>query len=239
MDGESKLKGDNVTASPPPRQPETGGVSTANSGAPAQPAAQSFDGTVVKPIKELEKARFDAALIEPLEKRRENVGTGALNKPEIPAVDLLLATVGQRGASVIPTYTRVPAARKNTSMTFGRYIWRIELCGIGPGIPPLGFDIIDDAVIGRGRQSDIDLGVFGASNRGVSRRHAMLRPTALHLHLIDLGSTNGTYFNSVRLAHSATRPIGHDDVITLGALSFAVKIVESPVDAARRLNNRP
>ena len=233
------IKGDNVTAPLPPRQSGAGGDLPTNNRAPGQPATPSFDGTMVKPLTELEKARFDAALIEPLEKRHENLGTGALNKPEVPAIDLLLMTIGQRGTSVVTAYSRIPAAKKIANSTFGRFMWRIELCGLGPGIQPVGFDILDDVVIGRGRQADIDLGMFGASNRGVSRRHAMLRPTALHLHLIDLGSTNGTYFNSVRLAYSATRPIGHDDVITLGALSFAIKIVDSPPDAARRLKDRP
>jgi hypothetical protein len=238
MDGEFNLENAKNDATQPPHQGAAKSGSGVQNPAAGASTVTGIRSTRVKSLTELEKARFDAALLEPLEKRSEGRVTGMLNKPEKPSVELLFLTLGQRRTDLAQTYIPLPEPRSSTNPALGLFAWRIELCGLGPGIQPLGFDILDDVVIGRGRQADIDLGPYGASRCGMSRRHAMLRPTALNLHLIDLGSTNGTYYNSVPLGRAATRPIGHDDVITLGVLSFAIRIVDSPLDMARRLDNR-
>ena len=109
--------------------------------------------------------------------------------------------------------------------------WRIELLGLGAGIEPLGLDILGDAVIGRGRIADqpidLDLDPYGAVEQGVSRRHALLRPTADQLYLIDLGSTNGTMRNGESLRPGITCALSQNDLIVLGQLSFRLRIIGS------------
>lgn len=107
--------------------------------------------------------------------------------------------------------------------------WRIELYGLGPNVGPVGLDICGDVVLGRGGQSndgpDFDLTPYKAGEQGVSRRHAMLRPSASKLYLIDMQSTNGTRCNSVLV--SGARALAHNDTISLGNLTFQIKIIDS------------
>jgi pSer/pThr/pTyr-binding forkhead associated (FHA) protein len=103
--------------------------------------------------------------------------------------------------------------------------WRIEINGLGPGIPPQGVDVCGDVVLGRSAQNvDVDLTPFHAVEHGVSRRHAMLRPSSSKLYLIDLGSTNGTRCNSVVV--SGARALQHLDTISLGGLTFQLRIID-------------
>jgi len=111
--------------------------------------------------------------------------------------------------------------------------WRIELHGLGPGIAPLGLDICDDVIVGRGSgmedSPDLDLNPYEAFKMGISRHHMMLRPSRSQLYMIDLHSTNGTYYNSLRLSSGKAQPLQHEDTIGLGKLTFSVKIIASPV----------
>src|SRR5439155_15615621 len=113
-----------------------------------------------------------------------------------------------------------------------RCCWRIELHGLGSTAAPLGYDIYADAILGRADDSPsdnlINLEPYHGLLRGVSRRHAMLRPTQSTLFLLDLDSSNGTYCNALRLATSAVRALSDGDTISLGDLAFQVKIIDSP-----------
>lgn len=186
------------------------------------------DSTLSESLSELEQAQLHTALIEPVENHHARAGMGILKDGERSTANLLSLGVGDRGADFVPQYIPCPDPNTHRTAAFGLFGWRIELCGLGPGTQPLGFDILDDAILGRGRTADIDFDPYRAADCGVSRRHALLRPTALHLFLIDLGSVNGTCINSVSLGHAATRAVEHNDVIVLGALSFALKIVDGP-----------
>lgn len=110
--------------------------------------------------------------------------------------------------------------------------WRLEMHGLAPKAEPLGIDIIGDVVLGRGESGpnapDLDLSVYDALEHGVSRRHALLRPSSNHLFIIDLGSTNGTMINAIPLGAGVARPLMSDDTITLGRLTFTLKIIDGP-----------
>lgn len=108
-------------------------------------------------------------------------------------------------------------------------VWRIELHGLAAS--PMGFDIYADTVIGRGAGAggpDLDLSPYRALELGVSKRHAMLRPTGKQLFLIDLVSNNGIRINSAPLPVGRAYPLKHNDSINLGGLSFQVKIIGAP-----------
>lgn len=129
-------------------------------------------------------------------------------------------------------YRKVPINIGTAELPHDTPRWRIELDGLGPGVEPMGLDVIGDTVIGRGRVgtevSDLDFDLYGALEQGVSRRHAMLRPTSNHLYVIDLGSTNGTMHNGIPLGPGVARALKHNDTLTLGRFSFTIKIIDGP-----------
>jgi FHA domain-containing protein len=186
--------------------------------------------TMVISAIDLERARLQAALIQRLEEKATKDITTTLGKSHGPGLEILLLPVGQRRMNLVEDYRPLPAIKAATDQAEKMCNWRIELYGFGQGAPPIGFDIQGDVVLGRGADADIDFDPYGAARYGVSRRHALLRPTSMHLYLIDLQSTNGTFYNSVPLGRAAARCIAHEDVITLGTLSFAIKIVDSPLE---------
>jgi FHA domain-containing protein len=129
-------------------------------------------------------------------------------------------------------YRKLPISMGTAELPKDVPRWRIEIEGLGPAVEPIGLDILGDAVMGRGRvgtqPADLDLDQFGALEQGVSRRHALLRPTANHLYIIDLGSTNGTLHNGLPLGPGIARSLKHNDAVTLGRLSFTVKLIDGP-----------
>lgn len=111
-------------------------------------------------------------------------------------------------------------------------IWRIELHGLAPNCEALGFDVMGDITLGRnandGCHVDIPLDAFGAAANGVSRVHAMLRPTRNCLYLLDLDSMNGTFYNAMRLGPGVVHSVKNEDTITLGSFSFTIRIIDCP-----------
>jgi hypothetical protein len=69
---------------------------------------------------------------------------------------------------------------------------------------------------------DIDLSRFGAAERGVSREHARLEFRDGHLFLVDLGSTNGSFFRGERLAPNQPQMLRRGDEFILGRLAVQV-----------------
>ena len=65
---------------------------------------------------------------------------------------------------------------------------------------------------------DIDLMEYGAREKGVSRRHAMLCRISNRPSIMDLKSTNGTYLNGVRLEPDKPRILRDGDEICFGKM---------------------
>src|SRR5262249_16794713 len=77
-------------------------------------------------------------------------------------------------------------------------------------------DVTDDLLIGRkdnggGIFPDVDLGLDGGYDAGVSRRHAILSYQDGIYRIEDLGSANGTFINSRRLASQTATPLASGD----------------------------
>ena len=73
-----------------------------------------------------------------------------------------------------------------------------------------------------GIQPDIDLTVYGAQERGVSRAHARLHLAQGQLYVTDLYSANGTRIRGERIEPEQPYPLNHDDEFMLGALAIRV-----------------
>jgi pSer/pThr/pTyr-binding forkhead associated (FHA) protein len=87
----------------------------------------------------------------------------------------------------------------------------------------------DEFTLGRSSEGqpimpDVDLTAFNAYANGVSRLHCVIKKVNSKTFVMDLGSSNGTYHNRVRLSPHAEIPINHGDVITLGKLKIQVLI---------------
>jgi hypothetical protein len=94
--------------------------------------------------------------------------------------------------------------------------------------------VVGDVVLGVVRQNDVvpdlDLRLYLAEEKGVSRRHAVLRPAPDALYLIALQSTNGTRLNGVLVNVGNAMPLQDGDMITLGALSLIMRILPGRQD---------
>ncbi|MFN8570296.1 MAG: FHA domain-containing protein [Kouleothrix sp.] len=132
-------------------------------------------------------------------------------------------SLGQRGLtgdlidapSVAPAPVAMPAGPQITLviMNSGR---RISL------------DIADDLLIGRkdnarGIFPDIDLGLDGGYDSGVSRRHAILACSNGAYSVEDLGSANGTFVNGRRLAPQLATRLSSGDELKCGTLLMRVE----------------
>lgn len=96
----------------------------------------------------------------------------------------------------------------------------------------LGIDLYGDIVLGRGESRPgriiLDLDPYGAQHMGVSREHAMLRPTATKLYVIDQGSTNGTTINGSISGRGVASSVKDDDIVNLAKMMVMIKVVKEP-----------
>jgi hypothetical protein len=148
------------------------------------------------------------------------------NNSILTASELPFGTVG-----TATTYLSLPARLADSAQ--GHTLkWRIELHGLSRDLGPVGIDIVGDVILGRGGGAsggpDLDLDPYGAFDTGVSRQHALLRPSRHALYLIDLNSTNGTWHNALRLGSGTTRSLANNDTITLGRLTFTIRLISLP-----------
>jgi hypothetical protein len=101
--------------------------------------------------------------------------------------------------------------------------WRIEIAFDGLGVAPLRLEIVGPVVIGRGQDADLCLASYDALFHGISRRHAMLRPSGRALYFLDLSSSNGTRINGVDVRSDMAYTVQVADVIRLGTLTLVVR----------------
>jgi hypothetical protein len=71
---------------------------------------------------------------------------------------------------------------------------------------------------------DVDLSPYNAYANGVSRLHAAIKLVNDRVVVVDLGSSNGTYLNGIRLSPYIETPVSHGDLIYLGKLKIQVLI---------------
>jgi hypothetical protein len=69
-----------------------------------------------------------------------------------------------------------------------------------------------------GEEPDLDLTPFGAPDKGVSRRHALIDTLEATPTLVDMGSSNGTFVNGQKLTPNQPCALHDGDEIRLGKL---------------------
>jgi len=122
---------------------------------------------------------------------------------------------------------------KHNARTDG-HPWQILLELVGDTMQPQAFAIYGDVVVGSNTQEDPDLDInlvnWHGYNRGVSRRHAMLRPSRHKLFILDLRSTNGTHINGLPLGVGWAYALQDSDLITLAQLHLRFRLYRAPAD---------
>jgi pSer/pThr/pTyr-binding forkhead associated (FHA) protein len=86
--------------------------------------------------------------------------------------------------------------------------------------------IIGRASEGQSLLPDIDLGPFQAFEAGVSRLHATLRVTSDGVIITDLGSSNGTSINGLKIEPQVPYRLTNGDVVSLGKLKIEIIVSE-------------
>ena len=150
-----------------------------------------------------------ASLIAPTSRRET---TAALNKAASPG-----------GPPVVeestPLVVNAPGARTGPT---------VALVVINSG-RRIMLDPADDLLVGRkdnqrGIYPDVDLGLDGGYDSGVSRRHAIISAQDGGFVVEDLASANGTFVNGRRLQAEAPAPIRHGDELKFGTLILRFEI---------------
>lgn len=104
-----------------------------------------------------------------------------------------------------------------------------------PQMPePLKVRLENTIVLGRivegdVQQPDVDLGVYGAEEFGVSRRHLSMHTEDNRLWITDLESGNGSFVNGERLKPNEPYPLAHGDTLQIGRLRLETQVVVSPM----------
>jgi hypothetical protein len=140
-------------------------------------------------------------------------------------------TFGAGAKAKVERYVQLPVARPGRDKDAADAIWRLALISSNSRHDPLGLEIHGDVVVGRAAPDiapDLDLIGYDGEEYGVSRRHAIFRPTRTHLYLIDLHSTNGTYHNGFRLSSGKAQELTDNDFISFGKLHFTISLVRQP-----------
>jgi hypothetical protein len=131
-------------------------------------------------------------------------------------------------------FCRLPQKSKKLPAKEAATSWRIVLISLNSQRDPLAIEVYDKITVGRtiGKQAvDLDLSPFLALELGVSRVHATLEPTDEVLLLHDQDSTNGTFRNFKSIVTGSPQKIENNDILSLGALNFQVKIIRYPEGA--------
>jgi FHA domain len=143
----------------------------------------------------------------------------------------------------------VPARHNETTMSLGQRPPTDELGDADPVFVPapepketgptltlvimnsgrqIKLDVSEDLLIGRkdnarGIFPDVDLGLDGGYDAGVSRRHAILSHKDNVYRVEDLGSANGTFVNGRRLAPQTATQLADGDEVKCGTLLVRVE----------------
>lgn len=84
------------------------------------------------------------------------------------------------------------------------------------GVVKTSRDVPDDAIyIGSGAENDLPI-----QDSSLSKSHARMLDNGAGWSLMDLGSTNGTYVNGMKVEVGVPQPLKGGDIVTLGRMSF-------------------
>ncbi len=128
------------------------------------------------------------------------------------------------GISDTAEMMRAVVASAGTSKFTDDMVLRLEIEGATTPILlfPKKETVIGRRDTGTNTMPDVDLSMYAGYRMGVSRRHAVIRLRNSEIEIFDLGSSNGTWVNGVRLPAHQTRQLRDGDEIALGKMTMRV-----------------
>jgi hypothetical protein len=156
----------------------------------------------------------------------DNCGTNLMTgrQPIVGTRDLVREQEARKEDKILDT-SETKAVESAGSSTFtDDMVLRVEVEG---GTTPMLVYPKQEIILGRrdpttGGMPDVDLTAYAGYRMGVSRRHAAIRLQDKHLHLSDLGSSNGTFINGTRLSAHRPYQLRDGDEIRLGQMVMKV-----------------
>lgn len=133
------------------------------------------------------------------------------------------------------TYSPPAKLRPPLMFTTTKAPCRIML-NVGNDVPAaVRLEVSGQIMVGRadivdGHLPALDLGQYGGQDAGVSRRHAVFFVADNALFVRDLGSTNGTKINGLRLPADEACKVAEGDELEFGQLRVKVQLVTLPDD---------
>lgn len=130
-----------------------------------------------------------------------------------------------------PSTARLPEPKAAVTQTED-VLWKIVFYLILDTVRPVNLELTHQVVIGRADAAqsfkpDFDLMPYGAQEAGVSRRHAVLFSAGTALYIRDLGSTNGTRINGLRLAEQQSYKLHEGDEIEIGHIRMTLHMART------------
>jgi pSer/pThr/pTyr-binding forkhead associated (FHA) protein/ribosomal protein L32 len=136
---------------------------------------------------------------------------------------LLDMPVGGKETLDVGTFHK--ASKSGTSIFESNMILRLQVEGTPK---PLLLKLTQNhpLVFGRRDQSapdvNVDLSPYGGYHRGLSRRHAAMELRDQRLEIWDLGSSNGTYLNGIRLGADQRHQLRESDEVRFGQMVIQI-----------------
>ncbi len=151
-------------------------------------------------------------------KVEEHLTQHLFTEDELPTKDIDI-TIGDEEAEPPPPPPAIPI--------FGAKV-SLYLLDARRTIPVMG---INEFTVGRKMPGadvapDIDLTPYNAFSLGVSRLHAAIKVTDDDVFITDLGSSNGTAINNIRITGNEAYIIKHKDIATMGLfrIQFLIRL---------------
>lgn len=149
----------------------------------------------------------------------------------------LSAEVLQTLLNAEETYRPVP----HSDVKKGTPAWRVRLELAFDTSVCMKLELNGEITFGRGVEEPGMLSLFNSHNTeslGVSRRHALIRPSDSKLYIFDLNSTNGTWVNGHAVGSNMPHTLSDGDRVMLGRLEFIIRIVKRPSGHTGLLTNK-
>lgn len=134
----------------------------------------------------------------------------------------LVDSDGISTARISATDTRIPGEepppRQAAPVPVSEAQVNLHIIRTGQILPLIGRTEFTLGRISQGQSilPDIDLSPYDAYSQGVSRLHATVKLREESLYIEDLGSSNGTRINNIKITPHADHALHHGDVIALG-----------------------
>lgn len=130
--------------------------------------------------------------------------------------------IAQGGVSTtavpVPHINRANSSSLSPEITTAEPALSLHVVRTGQILPLVGRQEFTIGRVSEGQSilPDVDLTPYEAYKQGVSRLHATIKIESSEISIVDLGSSNGTQVNSVKIGSHKEFPLNHGDIISLG-----------------------